>query len=126
MKCRIQCGLTTGHLAIDRGELAAAAATLPEIEDLLHRAIECGALIDPWYILGFGGQFSLFPAVENSVHDHRADELIVLGNDFRPLHAAPAGNRGHGRQRPLRPAFRANGVAGPLVGPLRHARGRRS
>ena len=71
MNCQIHCRLTAGHLAIDRGELAAAAAMLPEIEDLLHRAIQCGALVDPWNILGFGGQFSLFPAVENSVHDHR-------------------------------------------------------
>ena len=44
--------------------------------DLLHRAIECGALVDPWNILGFGGQYSLFPAAENSVYDHRVDELI--------------------------------------------------
>src|SRR5208283_4388394 len=46
--------------------------------DLLYRAIECGALVDPWNILGFGGQYSLFPSPENSVYDHRIDELIGL------------------------------------------------
>ena len=51
---------------------------LEEVEDLLHRAIECGALVDPWNMLGFGGQYSLFPAPENSVYDHRIDELIDL------------------------------------------------
>jgi hypothetical protein len=78
MTCQIYCRLTAAHLAIDRGNLEQAAAELPEVEDLLQRAIHCGALLDPWNILGFGGQFSLFPAVENSVHDHRVDDLIEL------------------------------------------------
>ena len=37
---------------------------MPETEELLHRAIECGAMIDPWNILGFQGNISLFPALE--------------------------------------------------------------
>jgi hypothetical protein len=78
LSCQIYCLLTAGHLATDRGQLAEAEAALPKAEDLLQRAIQCGALADPWNILGFGGQFSLFPAVENSVHDHRVDELIEL------------------------------------------------
>ncbi len=49
---------------------------LGEIENILHRAIECGAMVDPWNILGFGGQFGLFPSPENSIHDYRIDELI--------------------------------------------------
>jgi hypothetical protein len=57
-----------------------------EVWDLLQRAIECGAVIDPWNILGFGGQYSLFPAVENSVYDHRVDELIdLVGSVFACL-----------------------------------------
>lgn len=78
MSCQIYCLLTAGHLATDRGQLAEAEAVLPKAEDLLMRGIDCGALADPWNILGFGGQFSLFPAVENSAHDHRVDELIEL------------------------------------------------
>ncbi len=78
MLCQIYCRLTAGHHAIDADQLAPVARVLPEIEELLHRGIECGALVDPWNILGFGGNFSLFPAVENSVHDFRVDDLIEL------------------------------------------------
>ena len=71
MVCQMQCLLTAGHRAADAGRLPDAFAVLPQVEDLLHRAIECGAVVDPWNILGFGGQFSLFPAVENSIPDPR-------------------------------------------------------
>ena len=87
MRCQIDCRLTTAHLAIDRGRLEEAAHLLPEIEDLLQRAIQCGALIDPWNILGFGGQYSLFPAIENTTYDHRVDELIELMNEIFSLYA---------------------------------------
>ncbi|MCC6127313.1 MAG: hypothetical protein IT426_20310 [Pirellulales bacterium] len=76
MNCGIQCRITAAHRSIDAGGLEPAVALLGEIEDLLRRGIECGALPDPWNLLGFGAQFSLFPAPENSVHDHRLDELI--------------------------------------------------
>ncbi len=94
LKCDIHCRLTTAHRAIEEVHSAAgakrpagddpgprlehAARLLEESIGLLHRAIECGALVDPWNILGFGGQYSLFPAPENSVYDHRIDELIGL------------------------------------------------
>jgi hypothetical protein len=87
MRCEIDCRLTAADLAIQRGEPDRAAAQAPEIEDLLHRAIECGAMVDPWNILGFGGQFSKFPAVEDSIHDHRVDELIELMNEIFGLYA---------------------------------------
>ena len=61
MLCQIYCLLTAGHQAIDAHQLEPVARYLPEIEDLLHRGIECGALVDPWNIVGFGGNFSLFP-----------------------------------------------------------------
>jgi len=86
MKCDMQCRLTTAEFELQRGRPEAVAALLPEIEDLLHRAIECGAIVDPWNILGFGAQYSLFPAVENSVHDHRIDELIDLLGDIFNLY----------------------------------------
>lgn len=78
MLCKIYCLLTAGHQAIDSHQLEAVAQHLPEIENLLERGIECGALVDPWTILGFGGNFSLFPALENTVHDFRVDDLIEL------------------------------------------------
>jgi hypothetical protein len=78
MLCQIYCLLTAGHQAIDAHQLDVVARQIPEIEDLLQRGIECGALVDPWNIVGFGGNFSLFPALENTVHDFRVDDLIEL------------------------------------------------
>jgi len=78
MQCQIDCLMTTGQLACDEGKLDEAAALLPQVVDLLKRAIHCGAVIDPWNILGFDAHYSLFPALENSVRDHRADELVLL------------------------------------------------
>ncbi|RIK72910.1 MAG: hypothetical protein DCC67_18545 [Planctomycetota bacterium] len=83
----IYCRLTSGHDALDRDELAPVVADLEEIEGLLHRAIECGALVDPWNIVGFAANFSLFPALENTVHDWRVDELIELVEQILDLAA---------------------------------------
>ncbi|MBU0717127.1 MAG: hypothetical protein KJ749_02675, partial [Planctomycetes bacterium] len=104
MQSDIQCRLTSAHQEVDRGRLDAAAALLSEIEDLVHRAIECGALVDPRNILGFDAQFSLFPAVENSCQDHRVDELLELMADIFALYArlekeAAAAGRTELRQR---------------------------
>ncbi len=68
--------LATAHREADHGQLTAAAALLPEAEDLLHRGIDCGALADPWNILGFQGLFPLFAAREDSVRDTRIDDLV--------------------------------------------------
>lgn len=78
MKAQILCRLVAVEGDIMRGRLEEAAAALPEIESLIKRAIECGALVDPWNILGFGGQYSLFSGPENSVNDERVDDLIDL------------------------------------------------
>jgi hypothetical protein len=76
--CQVYCLLTSGHHAIDAHQLDIVARQLPEIESLLQRGIECGALVDPWNIVGFGGNFSLFPALENTVRDFRVDDLVEL------------------------------------------------
>jgi hypothetical protein len=86
MRCDIHCRLTAAHLDIERGRLEPAAARLPEIEDLLFRAIDCGAMADPWSVLGFGGQYSLFPSPENSIHDQRIDELIETVGEILALY----------------------------------------
>jgi hypothetical protein len=78
MLCQIDCLMTSSQLACQNGQLEQAADYLPQIVDLLKRGIQCGAIIDPWNILGFDAHFSLFPALENSVRDHRADELVEL------------------------------------------------
>jgi len=74
----IYCRLTSGHDEIDAGNMQSVADSLGQIDDLMHRAIECGALVDPWNVVGFAGNFSLFPALENSVHDWRVDDLLEL------------------------------------------------
>ncbi len=106
MACEIQCRLTTAHLAIDRGELERAAQLLVEIEDYLHRAIECGALVDPWNILGFQGQFSLFPSPENSVPDHRLEQLVELMEQIVGLCAGCGARRRPATTKTCRPCCR--------------------
>jgi hypothetical protein len=76
--CRIDCHLTAAHQQVDRGDIAKATRLAERIMDYLHRGIRCGAIVDPWNIIGFDAQFSLFPALENSIHDHRVDDLIAL------------------------------------------------
>ena len=78
MLCQIDCLMTTSQLACQTNHLEQAAACLPQIVDLLKRGVQCGAIVDPWNILGFDAHYSLFPALENSVRDHRADELVEL------------------------------------------------
>ncbi|MCL2117833.1 MAG: hypothetical protein FWH27_05320, partial [Planctomycetaceae bacterium] len=96
--CQIDCLITQGHKCADHGQLDDSAHVLPEIEALIRRGIACGAIVDPWTILGFGAQYSLFPAIDNTVHDHRVDDLINLLNDIFDLYsrlqkeAAAAGN----------------------------------
>lgn len=98
MTCEMRCRMSAAHLAVERGDLGRAAAQLPPVEDLLHRAIGCGAMVDPWNILGFSGEYSLFPAIENTIHDHRVEELLDTMSDIFALYArihkaaAAAGN----------------------------------
>jgi hypothetical protein len=68
--------LVHGHMQAEHGALQAAGAELEPVEALLHRGIACGALPDPWNILGFQGLFPLFQAQEDTMHDPRIDDLI--------------------------------------------------
>lgn len=77
-ECEIQCCITTARQALDRGELTVAEQLLQDIVDLMHRGINCGALVDPWEILGFQGQFPLFSSREDSVPDQRVEILLDL------------------------------------------------
>ncbi|GAA4466321.1 hypothetical protein [Novipirellula rosea] len=78
MFCRIDCDMTLGLRALRAGRIEDALRVPAESFDLLRRAIECGAVIDPWDILGFGGNFSLYPSPECSVHDARVDDLLFM------------------------------------------------
>jgi hypothetical protein len=85
--CHIDCLLSTVNLAVDNKEVELAAERLPETVNWLKRGIACGAIVDPWNILGFDAQFSLFPAAENSVRDHRVDELLALMEQIFAAHS---------------------------------------
>ncbi len=78
ISCQIDCLLSEANRAIKQGQLEVALEKFPQIEELLMRGIECGAIVDPWNILGFDGNYSLFPALENSVRDHRVFDLVDL------------------------------------------------
>ncbi len=74
---------TDAQFAAEKGRPADAAQALAEAEDLLRRGIDCGALIDPWNILGFQGLFPIFPGRDDTVRDPRAEELILtVGRQF--------------------------------------------
>jgi hypothetical protein len=78
MICRIDCETTLGLRALRSGHLDQAMEVPSRVFDLIKRAIRCGALADPWDLIGFSGQFSLHPSPECSVHDSRVDDLLYL------------------------------------------------
>ena len=78
MMCRIDCEMTLGLRALRAGDIEKAAKVPRHAFDLLKRAIDCGALIDPWNIMGFGGNFHLFAGPESGIHDSRVDDLLYL------------------------------------------------
>jgi hypothetical protein len=79
--------LTSGQVEAEQGRLRKAAERLPEIEDVIHRGIACGAFVDPWNILGFQGLFPLSSAREDSIRDPRVDELIQVVEQIFNLYA---------------------------------------
>ena len=76
MRADIECLLVSADAESMAGHSRSAAKRIDEAEDVLHRAIECGAMLDPWNILGFQGNFNRFQAVEDAVTDHRVDVLL--------------------------------------------------
>lgn len=76
--CRLDCLLTIGNQLLRRGELAKAIEIPDQIYDLIHRGIECGALVDPWNILGFSGNFPRFIGTDSTVIDERVHELVQI------------------------------------------------
>ncbi len=78
MSSQIDCGLMAGYQAVAKKDWQEARDQITHVADTMHRAIACGALIDPWNILGFDAQFTLFHGLENSIQDHRADEILSI------------------------------------------------
>ncbi len=80
---------------------------LAEAEDLLRRGIDCGALVDPWNILGFQGLFPIFPGRDDTVRDPRTEDLILtVGRQF-DLYAQALAAAAAGPDRGLEQQFRA-------------------
>lgn len=77
-ECELQCRTAAARLLLHRGKLAEAAAQVLELDDILLRGIECGAIADPWNFLGFQGQFPLFASREDSIPDNRLETLLEL------------------------------------------------
>lgn len=67
-----------GHLEIDKSLWAQAAQRPLQAFNIMQRAIECGAIADPWNVLGFQGLFPLSGAREDSTRDSRVDELLLV------------------------------------------------
>jgi len=74
----IQLHISEAQILLQDPDLQAAFSAIRQAEDLLHRGIECGALVDPWNILGFQAQYPLFNSREDAVPDHRVDRLLIL------------------------------------------------
>jgi hypothetical protein len=77
MRAQIECLIESSRRFALSGDVVAATDRMIEAEDLLYRAIECGAMVDPWNILGFQGNFLRFQAIEDSVADSRVDVLLL-------------------------------------------------
>lgn len=78
MLCRVDCVMTLGLRALRSGDLESAVKVPSEAFERIRRGIECGALVDPWDILGFNGNYSLFHGPESSVHDSRIDDILYV------------------------------------------------
>ena len=81
-ECEIQWRITKSTTLLRQQPIEDCLETILEIENLFHRGISCGALVDPWNVLGFQGQFPLFHAREDSVPDHRIEVLLELTEQF--------------------------------------------
>jgi len=77
-ECEIQWRITTAHRDLDQGQLAEAANRIEEVENFLQRGIQCGALVDPWNILGYQGHFPLFSSREDVIPDQRVEALLDI------------------------------------------------
>ena len=62
----------------EQGRIDTAVKRLPAIVQRLRQGIACGALTDPWNVLGFHGMFPLSPAREDAARDTRLDDLLAI------------------------------------------------
>ena len=77
-ECEVLCRIHSARRIVEQKQIAEAFVLLQEAEDFLHRGIDCGALVDPWNVLGFQGLFPLFISREDSVPDQRIEMLYHI------------------------------------------------
>ena len=87
INCRIDCAITESKRALSQNQLDQAFEAVERCRGELLRGIQCGAIVDPWNILGFDANFSLFGQIENSIRDYRIDDLIVAIEEMMELYA---------------------------------------
>jgi len=75
--------LSSDQMLSSKSEFEARISALAEAEDLIRRGIDCGALPDPWNILGFQGMFPLSAAQHSRSAPRRFDPCD--GAPVRPL-----------------------------------------
>ncbi len=75
---RIDCLMTQADQLLASQEYEQAVELVQTVSDLVHRGIGCGAIVDPWNVLGFAGNFARFDGPDSAIHDHRVDDLIQL------------------------------------------------
>ncbi|MFM8436776.1 MAG: hypothetical protein ACKOBP_15850 [Planctomycetia bacterium] len=92
MFARITSLVVAARQAVSRGEQERggdeALARLDAATDLLFRAVGCGAAVDPWNILGLGGQFPLHEPGGESLADPRVDDLVAVTESILEGYAA--------------------------------------
>jgi hypothetical protein len=77
-----------GEEDICNRESIAALDQLDAATALLMRAVACGAVVDPWNILGLGGQFPLHEPGGESLTDPRVDDLVGITESILDGYAA--------------------------------------
>lgn len=78
METDLECLVSTSRRLLQRGQVEEAFTALRQVPDLLRRGVRCGALVDPWNILGFQGQFPLFSSREDAIPDSRIETLLSI------------------------------------------------
>lgn len=78
IETEIECRLAAIHRELDREHVESAVTILKQIPQLITDGIECGAIVDPWNILGFHGHFPLFAAREDAIPDSRVEVLLGM------------------------------------------------
>ena len=86
-RTHIDCKLAQARSSWEAGHLQDALDSVEYARREMLRGIECGAIVDPWNILGFDCNFGLFGSIENSIRDYRIDDLVETVEEMLELYA---------------------------------------